>query len=265
MNILKLEFKRTFRSWLYFTIGLVATFIIFAAFFDFFKGDAAVLDQLLKNFPPEFKAAFGFADVNLSELAGYLSFITSFIVLIGAVFGMKQGVSLLSEEVRVKAADFLLTKPVTRSQIATGKLLATLLGLALQNILLFACALAFVSTVIQDTVDTGILALLCFSIFFVQLFFVGVGSALAAILPRIKAVMPITLGVVFFFFIIEMINQSLLEKVLSYMTPFAYFKGSAIVGSHTYDLTYLAVDLAIFAVCTLISYLVYQRKDIHAI
>jgi ABC-2 type transport system permease protein len=265
MNILKQEIKRTFRSWLYFTVGLVATFMIFAAFFDFFKGDAAIMDELLKNFPPEFKAAFGFADVNLGELAGYLSFVTSFIVLIGAVYGMKQGVSLLSEEVRVKAADFLLTKPVTRSQIATGKLLATLFGLAAQNVIIFVCAFTFVSSVIQDTIDTGILALLCFSIFFVQLFFVGVGSAIAAIMPRIKSVMPITLGVVFFFFIIEMINQSLLEKGLSYVTPFSYFKGSAIVNSHAYNLTYLAVDLAIFAVCTGVSYLVYQRKDIHAI
>lgn len=96
MNMLVQELKMTFRSWLSYTIGILVTFLVFAWFFEYFKADAQLLDQLLKNFPPEFKAAFGFADVNLAEIEGYMSFVISYVVLVGAVYGMKQGVSLLS-------------------------------------------------------------------------------------------------------------------------------------------------------------------------
>ena len=180
MNILKQELKMSFRSWLYFTIGILATMIIFTSFFNVFKADAAAMNQLLQNFPPEFKAAFGFADVNLAELEGFYSFIVSYLLLIGAVYGMKLGVSLLSEEGRAKTSDFLLTKPVRRVQIVTAKFLTMLIYIILQNIALFAVGLAAVNLIIIDKIDVGIYALLSFSMFFVQLFFVGVGLALSA-------------------------------------------------------------------------------------
>jgi ABC-2 type transport system permease protein len=265
VNILKQELKMSFRSWLYFTLGILATLVIFASFFDVFKADAALLDQLLQNFPQEFKAAFGFADVNLAEIEGYFSFLISYIVLIGAIYGMKLGVSLLSEEYRAKASDFLLSKPIRRIRIVTAKFLAILICLIAQNILLFGIGIAAVNLVVADSIDVGIYALLSFSTFFVQLFFVGIGLALAALLQKIKSVMPLTLGVVFFFFIVELINESLLEKPLTYLTPFSYFKGSAIMSSRSYDPVYLLIDLAVFAVFTLLGCWIYQKKDVHSI
>jgi ABC-2 type transport system permease protein len=265
MNILKQELKMSFRSWLYFTLGLLATLVIFGSFFNVFKTDAALMNQLIQNFPQEFKAAFGFADVNLSEIAGYYSFVISYIVLVGAVYGMKLGVSLLSEEYRAKTADFLLTKPIRRFQVVIAKFIAIMICLIAQNIVLFGVGLAAINLIVFEKIDIGIYALLSFSTFFVQLFFVGIGLTLAAVLHKIKSVMPITLGVVFFFFIIELINQSLLEKSLTYLTPFSYFKGSGILASHSYDWSYLLVDLAVFVVFTLLAGWIYQKKDVHAI
>jgi ABC-2 type transport system permease protein len=154
---------------------------------------------------------------------------------------------------------------VRRSRIVTGKLAAALIAVMAQNIVFYAFAAAWTAMLIDDPMDGGILALLCFSNFLIQLFFVGAGMAIAASLPKIKSVMPITLGMVFFFFIVEMINESLLEKALTYVTPFAYFKGSGILASRAYDWSYLAVDLAVFAGLTAFSYWIYQKKDVHAI
>lgn len=265
MNILYQELRMSFRSWLYYTLSLLAVLIIFASFFNVFKNDALLMDQLLQNFPPEFKAAFGFANVNLSEIEGYFSFIISYIVLVGAVFGMKQGVSLLSEEGRKKTADFLLSKPVRRSTIYAGKLAAILISLIIQNLLIFFIGLLAVRIITQDHLNVGIFALMSFSIFFVQLFFVGIGLFIAAWMQKIKSVMPIALGVVFFFFIIELVNESLLEKKLTYVTPFSYFKGSDLLLDKHYDLAYLVTDLAVFAIFTLLAYRIYQKKDIHAV
>lgn len=265
MNMLYQELKRSFRSWLYFTIGILATFGAFAGFFNVLKEETAIIDQMLRNFPPEFKAAFGFADVSLSEAEGFFSFLLSYTVLIGAVYGMKLGVSLLSEESRKMTSDFLLTKPVRRSTVITAKLAASLICLVTQNILAFTLEYAIVRIVADKEMGIPIFALMSFSLFFVQLFFIGIGFFIAAVARKIKSVMPVTLGIVFFFFIIELINESLLEKKLTYVTPFAYFKGSDLIKNRSYDLVYLLVDLAVFVVFIIMAYRIYQKKDIHAI
>ena len=134
-----------------------------------------------------------------------------------------------------------------------------------QNLLLFGLGLAGIKMIVGEAIDPLIFALLSFSTLFVQLFFVSIGMALTAAIQRIKSVMAITLGIVFFFFIIEMLNQSLMEKSLTYLTPFSYFKGSAILANRGYTASYLIVDLAVFVVFTLIACLVYQKRDVHSL
>ena len=263
MNILVQELRRSFRSWLYFTLSMAAMLGIFSAFFNSLKSDVQLIDRLLQSFPPEFKAAFGFADVNLSQVEGYFSFIISYNVLIGAVFGMKQGVSLLSEEGRRHTVDFLLTKPVRRVRVLTGKFAAIIINLVTQNLVLFAIGLLVIRLVINEPFDLRIFALISFSVLFVQLFFVGIGMTIAALGQRIKSVMPITLGVVFFFFIIELINESVRDLKLSYLTPFAYFKGAGIISSQGYMPGYLLADLAVFLGFTALSCYIYHKKDFY--
>lgn len=263
MNILVQELKRSFRSWLYFTLGMAAMLGIFSAFFNSLKSDVQLIDRLLQSFPPEFKAAFGFADVNLAQVEGYFSFIISYNVLIGAVFGMKQGVSLLSEEGRRHMVDFLLTKPVRRVQVLTGKFAAIIINLVTQNLVLFGIGLLVIRLVINEPFDLRLFALISFSVFFVQLFFVGIGMTIAALAQRIKSVMPLTLGVVFFFFIIELINESIRDQKLSYLTPFAYFKGAGIISNQGYIPGYLMADLAVFLAFTALSCYIYHKKDFY--
>ncbi|MDD4081329.1 MAG: ABC transporter permease subunit [Eubacteriales bacterium] len=263
MNMLAQELRRSFRSWLYFTLGMTATIALFCSFFNFLKADVQLINRILQNFPPEFRAAFGFADVDLSQAEGYISFINGYIVLIGAVYGMKLGVQLLSEEGRRRAVDFLLTKPVRRATVFGSKFATILINLIAQNIIIYLAGILMVTLIIGDSVDPGIYALLSFSSFFVQLFFVGIGLVIAVLAQRIKSVTPIALGVVFFFFIIQLVNESVRDEILSYVTPFAYFQGSDILRTRGYDAGFLLIDLAIFSAFSMFACLIYQKKDFH--
>lgn len=265
MNIFKQELKMMLRSLIAYTIGMVAMFYFFLFFFDSFSSNTRVLDELLSNFPTEFRAAFGFSDVKMSELSGYLSFLYGYIVLIGAIFGMKLGISVLSEETRVKTADFLMSKPVKRYKIAAAKLAAILVCIALQNILMYSIAITGAMSKGDVKLTVTVFTLYNLSIFMVQLFFVGVGMFVSVLFRRIKAVMPITLAVVFMFYIIELINQSLLDEKLTYLTPFSYFKGAYIIEHSSYQLKYVVVDIAVFIILTLLGCLIYQRKDVHSV
>lgn len=265
MNIFLQEFKMQLKSLLSYTLGILVTFYLFISLFHIIAADTALLDAILANFPREFKAAFGFADVSLSEINGYLSFLYSYIVLIGAVYSMKLSVSVLSEETRAKTADFLLSKPVQRYQIVTAKLAAVLLCLVVQNMLVFGCCLPAAWLVEGSQINLQYFMLLGGSLFLVQLFFVGIGMFVSVLLKKIKSVMPVTLGVVFMFYIIDMINQSLMEQKLTYLTPFSYFRASELLSQLHFDLKYVALDLGVLFILLLLSYGIYQRKDIHAV
>ena len=265
MNVLLMELRRTFISWLSYTVSLAALLVIFMVFFLTFREDAALLDELLQNFPIEFRTAFGFANVDLSQVNGYLSFMAGYVVLIGAVFGMKLGVSLLSEEPRRKTTDFLLSRPVRREGVFLAKLAAALIECLAQNLVLILTGLIAVPLITGEYGDAGILSLLLLSTLLVQLFFLGIGQLVAVAFQRIKQVMPIALGVVFFFFIVEMVNESILEKALTYLTPFAYFQGSSILDRHGYDPVYLLIDVAVFLGTTLAAGMIYRTKDLHAV
>lgn len=259
------ELRMQRKSFIGFTVGMLVVFSMFLFFFDSFKEDAALLDLLLKNFPDEFKAAFGFSDVNLSEFIGYMSFLFSYLVLIGAVFGMKIGVGALSEEYRAKTSDFLLSKPIQRKAIVTAKLEAALIMLLAQNLIVYGYALIFSTLVISENIDYKLFSLIVGSLLGVQLFFVGIGFLVSVTLPRIKNVMPITLGLVFIFFIIELINQSIMDKKLAYLTPFAYFKGSEIIKTGGYSMVFVSLVALVFCLSMVLTYRIYDKKDIKAV
>jgi len=266
MNIIIQEFKMSYKSLISYTIGMLATFYVFVLLFDSFVGNAALLDQVLSNFPKEFKAALGFTDVTMSEINGYLSFLFTYLVLIGAVYGMKMGVSVLSEEIRVKAADFLLVKPVKRLKLFGCKLVTVLVCLLLQNLAVYIFGLIAISMVKNSSgFSISIFTWMNLSTLMVQLFFVGIGFIVSVLIKKIKAVMPITLGIVFIFFIIELINQSLMDAKLTYLTPFSYFRGSDILANRGFELKYVILDLGVFVVFTFLSYIIYQRKDMPSV
>ena len=93
--------------------------------------------------------------------------------------------------------------------------------------------------------DVVIYTCMSFSVGLVQLFFVGVGALCSMFFKRLKSVTPLSLGVVFFFFIVEMINQSIMDKKLTYLTPFSYFKGADLIADRSYDAVYVITSYSI--------------------
>lgn len=178
---------------------------------------------------------------------------------------MKIGISALSEEGRAKTSDFLISKPVTRTYIVTAKIAAVLSLIVIQNIVLTSYTFLVSILTINENFDYKLFFYMNISVFLVQLFFVGVGLLISVLIGKIKNVMPITLGVVFMFFIIELVNESLMDAKLKYLTPFSYFKGSDILLTNGLELKFLLLDIFVFITCLLISYVLYNKKDVAAV
>ena len=110
------------------------------SFYPSFAKDAEEFTKIMEGYPEAIRNALGVNLGNFFTILGFYCFPLSFITLCGAIQAMNLGTSIVSKEVREKTADFLLTKPVTRTTVLTAKLLAAFVSLVITNIVYLAAA-----------------------------------------------------------------------------------------------------------------------------
>lgn len=262
MNIYRQELRMLLPSAIYWTLGMFFCLLLFMLVYPPVAADVQGLEAVLANFPPELLQALGLSGLNLARVLEFYAFVFLYILLIGAVFAMKSGLTALSEESRSKTADFLLTKPVSRSAIVMAKCLAVCTALLLQNILFILFSYMMVR--IYGSFSVRLFLLIAFSLLQMQLFFSALGLFLAALAGRMRSVLPLALGIVLAFFLLQTINQSVNEPGLVYITPFAYFDPAIIVQNDGYNKTLLILNLSVSIALISAGYLAYRRKDFAA-
>lgn len=265
MNIFTYELKTGLPSMIYWTISIILLLLLYMVMYPAFSQDISAFESLLENFPLELRQALGMANLNFTQILGYYGFAFVYVLLVGSIYALKSSMSILSEDIRSKTADFLLAKPVKRSTIVSARILAVLTHLLIQNLIFIAVSYIIMQAYGPGQFDATALILINLSLIQVQLFFLAVGIFIATALKRIKTVLPMALGVVFAFFVIQMINQTIDDPKLSYITPFAYFDVNKIIQDVSYDRSFFVINLIIIIVLTGLTYVLYQRKDMPSI
>lgn len=135
------EIKAYRKSTFVWTLSLIAIVVLFMSMFPAISRDIIEFQKLLEGFPEPVRKALGLEVENFGTILGFYSYMFVYITLCGAIQAMHIGTSIVSKEVRDKTADFLLTKPVSRTKILTAKLLAALTTIVMTNIVFFLSAL----------------------------------------------------------------------------------------------------------------------------
>lgn len=265
MNMFVHELKAYRKSTLIWTVSMVLMVIFFLSLFPAIANDAAQFKKLLESYPAGIRKAFGISIDSVTSLLGFYSYVFGYVVLCGAIQAMNLGTSILSKEVREKTADFLLTKPVTRSQVLTAKLLASFVSLLITNVIYLAAASMMASFVSEQTVAWEVFILISITAFLVELMFLILGILVSAFVSRIKTVLPLSLSVVFGFFILNMFSSVIGDKALRYMTPFKYYDTAYIISHSRYEPRFILVETAFILAAVAASYAIYVKKDIHSV
>ena len=115
MNIYLYELKKKIVSSIIW-VGALGLFVwVCFGMIDMMANEA--MTNIIDQFPDEMKHAFGM-DIDLSTVSGYYAWIHGMIItLCGAIFSMNFGLNAVSTEERDLTADFLISKPITRSAI----------------------------------------------------------------------------------------------------------------------------------------------------
>jgi ABC-2 type transport system permease protein len=265
-NIYRHEFLTRLKSAVIWALAMTALIFFFFSLFPIFADQAKLMNEFLARYPKELRAAFGLDRMDLSTVLGFYSFLFMFVQLCLAIQAANYGVGLVSIEESELTADFLLSKPVSRAQVMTSKLLAALSSLAITDLVVWVSS--FVAIALfrgEREYDTGTLLLVLISIVILQFCFLSVGLIISLLVKRVRSVTPYALGLGFGAYVLSAFSGVFGEVTLELITPFKHLDATYIVKNGAYDTPLVLLNVAITVVALVLSYWRYVRRDIPAV
>jgi len=265
-NIYQHEFRIRLRSVLTWSLAVTALLVIFFSFFPVFADQAALMNQIMDRLPTEMKAAFGMDRMDLATVLGYYSFLFLFVQLCLAIQAGNYGFGLVSIEESELTADFLLSKPVSRTQILTSKLLAAFTSLTITNLVVWGSSFLGITLFRgEHAYEASRLLLLLASIVIFQLFFLSVGLVISLLVKRVRSVTPFSLGLGFGAYVLSAFSGVFGDVKLEYVTPFKHLDPTYIVQNGAYNTPLVLLNVGVTLVAVAVSYWLYIRRDIPAV
>ena len=261
MTIIKHELRQGRTAFLIWTGAIAFLLAVCIFLFPEMKGEMENVSSVFSSMGA-FTAAFGMDRLDFGTLTGYYAIECGNVLgLGGAFYAALCAVGVLSKEEKDRTAEFLLTHPVSRARIVTGKLLSVFLRITALNAIVYLLAVGSVAAV-GEAVPWKEMNLLHLANFLMQLELAGICFGISAFLRR--GSLGVGLGVAAMMYFLNLI-ANITESVsfLKYVTPFGYCNGADLVADGRLDAAMLSVGMALGALGIAAAYLQYTRKDIH--
>ncbi|MBF7097280.1 ABC transporter permease subunit [Alkalibacter mobilis] len=267
LNILKYELKMHIKSIIIWVISIVAVIYMMMAFYPTFGKDAALVEKLMANYPEEMLKAFGMSSgLGLSTVLGYLAFSYVFVQLCLAIQASNYGFSILSVEEREFTADFLMSKPVSRTNILHAKFIAATVAVVVTNIATWLGTFSAIEIFKSEAAyDAGKVVLLLALTLLFQLFFLTFSMAISVLVKKVRSVLTFSLSLGFGTYIINAVRAIVGGELLGYLSPFYHFDPNSILDSGSADTKMMFINIVIIILSVITTYSLYVKRDIHSL
>ncbi len=263
MNVVVRELRANARTLLVWSLSMVAFMVMtFAEFSAYYKNPEML--AMIEAMPVALLEAFGMDEANLTTVSGYVSIIVPFINLCLGIYAILLGNNIIGKEERDRTAGFLMTLPVTRRRVITGKLLAAVVSSTALLLVVMGTVVISALPYQWEATFPDFLVLVAVAGFIFNLFFLGLGMLSAAATRRHKLSAGIGVGVIFALYLASIL-AALTERMsfLRWATPFSYFDGVKILRNLRLDPIYLVLAAAVIVASVAATYLCYERRDLY--
>lgn len=223
-------------------------------------GDAAAV---FKGIPATMKAVLGMGSLDVTTMGGYYGMLSLYIELAVAIHAVLLGSHIIAKEERDKTTEFLLIKPISRTTVVTSKLLAALFNVVVVNLVTLVTSLALVPIYNKGGDISGEIIQFTLSMFIVQLIFLSLGAAIAAVLRNPKSSGSLGSGILLVGYVISRITDMTTHlNVLNLLSPFKYFDINDIVAGNGLNLGIVLLSLVLVVLFSFSTYFFYQKRDL---
>lgn len=265
MNVYLWEMKRNLKSVIIWSVVLIVILFMYAVLYPSMAKDAELLSKVMRLMPKAFLRIFGLENFDFTNILNYLATISSiFVTLVGSIFASLLALKMIAKEESEKTAEFLLSKPIKRTQVLWQKFLTLLSSILILDTTLCLFSLIVIEYFGTETFDHRKFWFFWFSQLILHISIGNIVLCLTVCLKRQDNSISLAVGIVFVLYIFSMISKITEQaRFLGYFTPFYYSDGVRIVKNGTIELVFLVLYILLNFVTAIISFVVYSKKDIY--
>ena len=263
MKLFLFELKKSKKSIITWSIILIAILLLYISFYPSFSdsGFSELIEAKMDLLPDAFLKAFNLDVVpNFSILIEYFAYVFQFIMMALCIYATVTGISMLSKEESEGTIEYLYANPVTRREIVTSKILASISSLFIIMMSIFIFSLLFGAIFSGFGMFNDLVKLMGYS-YYILLIYLSIGFVLSVIMKRVGTSSMVALGVFFGTYIIGVMS-GIIEKLdfLKYVSPFNYAMPTDIIKNNVNNLG-LIIGAGIIVISIVLTYKLYEKRD----
>jgi ABC-2 type transport system permease protein len=265
-NLFVREMRRNAFSLIIWTGILTFLITVTMSVYPVFLDNQSKIMGMLSIIPPEaleFKGISNFSDL-LSVLGFYAVNNIIYMLVLGSIYSIVLSSNILLKEEYNKTAEYLLTRPVTRSEIFRSKLSVIFINIIVLNLVASIAGFLSIELVSKGSYSLNAFLILSLYTLLLNVLFAAAGLFLSTIVKRAKPITTFCIGLViilYFVFTISKITESVAK--IGYLTPYRYVDTNVIDPAYRLDPVNLAYFIGFTLLLVALSYRLYLRKDIY--
>jgi ABC-2 type transport system permease protein len=265
-NLFMKDMKRNLPGFLLWTLVITVLITVTMSAYNTFLENQSKVMGMLSLVP---KGALQFKGIsNVNDLFSVLGFYAVnnviYMMVLGSIFAIVLASNILLREEYNGTAEFLLSRPLTRSEIFFSKSAVIFIFVLLLN--LITASAGFIAMELVRHAPFSLKAFLILSLytFLLNLLFAAIGLFSSTLVKRPKPITTFSIGFVLFFYFIFTFSKITegVEK-LGYISPFKYVDMEVVSAGYSINYWRLVYFTGISFLLTLLAHGFYRRKDIY--
>jgi ABC-2 type transport system permease protein len=207
----------------------------------------------------------GFSNINdiFSVMGFYAANNIVYMMLLGSVYAIVLSSNILLKEEYGKTAEFLMSRPITRSEIFFSKFTLAFLNIVILNLFTATVSLIAIETFRKSDFNITPFLILALYTLMLNLLFGSLGFFIAAIMKRAKPVTFFCVGIVLIFYFLYSISRIPgINGDFGYLSPFKWVNMEVLSPVYGIEFIRVAGFIGISSFFVVAAGLIYRRKDI---
>lgn len=263
MNVFIMEMKANTKSLIIWCIGILLMVGAGMGKYAGLSTSGQSVNDVMNNLPKALQSMFGIGTFDLSKASGFYALLFLYLVLMTTIHAAMLGANIISKEERDRTSEFLMVKPISRNKIISAKLLVAFVNIIIINVVTLISSIVIVGYLGKGEAVNGDIEILMAGMFMLQLMFMFIGTALAAISKKPKTAPSVATGIILATYILSTaIDMNAKLENLKYFTLFKYFEAKNLIANRGFDPVFTILSIMIIVILLCVTYAFYKKRDL---
>lgn len=265
-NLFSREMRRNGLSLVVWSVIISALISVTMSVYPTFMENQSKIAGMLSIIPKgalQFKGISNFDDL-LSVIGFYAANNIIYMMLLGSIFAIVLSSNILLKEEYNKTAEYLLTRPVTRSEVFLTKASLLLINILILNLVTSVTGFIWLEVLKREPFNAKVFLILSIYTLLLNCYFGALGLLISTFIKRARPITAFSIGLVlilYFIYTLSKITES--ASKLGYISPFRFADVNALNPAYRLEFWNTFYFIGFSIIFFFIAFYKYRLKDIY--